>query len=237
MMKVAIMQPYFFPYIGQFQLIHAVDRFILCDDVQYIRHGWINRNRILKNGEGFQYVIVPVSAHKSRESIKHIKAVEGTAWIKTILHQIDYYRKKAPYFEKVKQLLCHSLSSGETNITLLNGRCLQTVCDYIGIPFKLEISSQLDLNYNNIQTTGDWALRICEQLGAAAYYNPPGGEVLYEKEHFTKHNIELRFVKPRFREYDQHNGGSFMPGLSIIDIMMFNHPAQIKDMLTDYHLL
>nr|WP_315817042.1 WbqC family protein [Paraflavitalea speifideiaquila] len=93
-MKIAIMQPYFFPYIGQFQLIQAVDRFILCDDVQYIRHGWINRNRILKNGDGFQYVIIPVVAHKSRESIKHIKAVEGTAWRNTILHQMEYYRKK-----------------------------------------------------------------------------------------------------------------------------------------------
>nr|WP_315817041.1 WbqC family protein [Paraflavitalea speifideiaquila] len=137
----------------------------------------------------------------------------------------------------MKQLLRHCLSSGETNITLLNGRCLQAVCEYIGIPFKLEISSRLGLNYAGIQTTCDWALRICEQLGASAYYNPPGGEVLYEKEQFSNCNIELHFVKPHFREYDQHNGGSFMPGLSIIDIMMFNHPAQIKDMLTDYSLL
>src|ERR1700751_2620352 len=132
-MKIAIMQPYFFPYIGQFQLINAVDRFILCDDVQYIRHGWINRNRILKQGEGFQYVIVPVTKHKSQDPIKNIKAVEGAHWKKAILQQIEYYRKRAPYYDTVRQLIFHCLSTEETNITQLNGRCMQAVCAYIGI--------------------------------------------------------------------------------------------------------
>lgn len=236
-MKIAIMQPYFFPYIGQFQLINAVDRFILCDDVQYIRHGWINRNRILKQGEGFQYVIVPVTKHKSQDPIKHIKAVEGTHWKKTILHQIEYYRKKAPYYDRVRQLICHCLSTDETNITQLNGRCMQAVCEYIGIPFNMEVSSELNLDYSGIQDTGDWALKICEQLGASAYYNPPGGTVLYEKERFAQSNIDLHFVKPQLREYNQYNNYGFLPGLSIIDVMMFNRPAEISDMLNEYELL
>ncbi|AXY75556.1 glycine transferase [Paraflavitalea soli] len=237
MMKIAIMQPYFFPYIGQFQLINAVDRFILCDDVQYIRHGWINRNRILKQGEGYQYVIVPVSKHRSQEPIRHIKAVEGGDWKKTILRQIEYYRKKAPYYNAVRQLLCHCLSIEETNITRLNGHCMQAVCAYIGIPFNIEVSSELGLDYSGVFDTGDWALKICGQLGASAYYNPPGGMVLYDKQRFAQSNIHLHFVKPRLREYDQCNNNSFLPGLSIIDVMMFNHPAEIIDMLNEYDLL
>lgn len=235
-MKIAIMQPYFFPYLGQFQLIHVVDRFILCDDVQYIRHGWINRNRILKPGEGFQYMIVPISRHKSREPIRNIKAVEGGDWKTTILRQIELYRKKAPYYEAVRHLLCQSLSTAETNITKLNGHCLQAVCDYLGIPFHVEVSSELNLNYSEIRDTGDWALRICEQLGASAYFNPPGGTDLYKKETFGQSNIDLFFVKPWFREYNQLNR-EFQPGLSIVDVMMFNHPQQIREMLNDYQLL
>jgi hypothetical protein len=236
-MKIAIMQPYFFPYLGQFQLINAVDRFILCDDVQYIRHGWINRNRILKQGEGFQYVIMPVTKHKSQDPIKNIKAVEGTHWKKTILHQIEYYRKRAPYYDIVRQLICHCLSTEETNITQLNGRCMQAVCEYIGIPFNMEVSSELNLDYSNIQDTGDWALKICEQLGASAYYNPPGGTTLYNKERFAQSNIHLHFVKPQLREYNQYNNNGFLPGLSIIDVMMFNHSTEIVDMLNEYDLL
>ena len=235
-MDVAIMQPYFFPYIGQFQLIHVVDRFILCDDVQYIRHGWINRNRILKPDDGSQYIIVPVSKHKSDAAIRDIRVVEGDGWKKTILRQVECYRKKAPYYDAVRQLLNDCLLPEETNITKLNSRCLQAVCDYIGIACDIAISSELGLDYSNVQVTGDWALRICEQLGAAAYFNPPGGMALYEKDTFRESNIKLHFVKPNLREYNQHNNG-FQPGLSVIDIMMFNHPAEIGEMLNDYQLL
>lgn len=235
-MKMAIMQPYFFPYLGQFQLIHVVDRFILCDDVQYIRHGWINRNRILGPGEGYQYIIVPVSKHKSHDPIRNVRVVEGNAWKRTILRQVEYYRKKAPYYEQVRQLIHDCLQQEETSITQLNSRCLQATCIYIGIQYNMAISSELGLNYSDIQVTGDWALKICEQLGATAYFNPPGGMELYEKEVFGKSNIELHFVKPNLREYNQSNNG-FLPGLSIIDIMMFNHPAEIQEMLNDYQLL
>lgn len=233
---MAIMQPYFFPYLGQFQLIHVVDRFILCDDVQYIRHGWINRNRILKPGDGCQYIIVPVSKHKSHEVIRNIRTAEGCNWKQTILRQLEYYRKKAPYYQQVSQLIHDCLLPEETNITRLNSRCLQAVCNYIGIQYDIAISSELDLDYANVHVTGDWALRICEQLGATAYFNPPGGMALYKRDTFGRSNIDLHFVKPNLREYNQNNNG-FFPGLSVIDIMMFNHPAEIGHMLNDYQLL
>jgi hypothetical protein len=236
-MRMAIMQPYFFPYIGQFQLIGAVDRYVLCDDVQYIRHGWINRNRILKQGEGVQYIILPVCKHKSHTPIRDIKVVDGNEWKTAIFRQIELYKKKAPWYEQVSTLLCTVLSStNEQNITRLNGLCLKAVCDYIGVNFKIEISSTLNLDYSNISATQDWAIHICKQLGASEYLNPPGGVSLYNKEEFARHNIGLHFVKPRLREYDQGRK-QFEPGLSIIDVMMFNSPYDIKDMLTDYELL
>jgi hypothetical protein len=235
-MRIAIMQPYFFRYLGQFQLIHLTDRFILCDDVQYIRHGWINRNRILTGNGEYQYIIVPLASHSSKTPIKQIQLAGGSGWKETILRQLACYRKKAPYFERVYQLLTECLSPDETNITKLNGNCLQAVCEYIGLPFTLEISSELGLDYTNVHTTGDWALRICEQLGATAYFNPPGGIELYDKEIFHRHNIQLHFVKPVLKPYSQFNN-SFLPGLSVIDIMMFNDPSAIKEMLNDYQLL
>ena len=103
-MKVAIMQPYFFPYIGYFQLIHAVDTFILFDDVQYIRHGWINRNRILKPVFGHQYIIAPLAKHQQKSLIKEISVIEGVAWKVKILLQIEHYKKKAPFLNSERLL-------------------------------------------------------------------------------------------------------------------------------------
>src|SRR5260221_3159028 len=149
-MKIAIMQPYFFPYIGQFHLIHAVDRFILCDDVQYIRHGWINRNRILGYDAGNQYIIVPVAKHRSNTPIRDISVADGTAWKNGILKQIEHYRKKAPFFLPVRDLLFDCLVREELSIARLNGNCLKAVCDYIGLEFSIELSSCLGLDYSRI---------------------------------------------------------------------------------------
>jgi hypothetical protein len=235
-MKIAIMQPYFFPYIGQFNLIHAVDRFILCDDVQYIRHGWINRNRILKYGEGNQYIIAPIAKHKSNTPIRDIRIADGTQWKNEILKQIEHYRKKSPWFTQVRDLLFDCLAREELNIARLNANCLKAVCDYIGLEFSIELSSGLPLDYSGIVTTEDWALQICRQLGASDYYNPPGGMELYDRAVFRRQDLGLHFVKPVFEEYDQGRQ-AFEPGLSIIDIMMFNSPGRIREMLNNYQVL
>jgi hypothetical protein len=235
-MKIAIMQPYFFPYIGQFQLINAVDKFILCDDVQYIRHGWINRNRVLKQNEGNYYITVPLVKHSSTAAIKEIKAVDGYEWKDRILKQIEHYRKRAAFYPQVRQLLLDCFQSTETNITRINGTCMKKVCDYIGIDFTINISSDMGLDYSGIKETQDWAITICQQVGAAEYINPPGGTELYSKNSFQQGGIKLNFLKTHFREYDQYRT-PFEPGLSIIDVMMFNSPEEIKSMLTDYQLV
>lgn len=235
-MTIAIMQPYFFPYIGQFQLIHAADRFILCDDVQYIRHGWINRNRVLKPNEGHYYITVPLAKHSSNEIIRNISVVADGAWKQKILGQVEHYKKRAPFYSNVSGLLRNCFATAETSIAKLNGACLKAVCEYIGIDFTLEVSSEMGLDYSNVNSTDEWAIRICEQLGASEYLNPIGGINLYEKKKFQEHKLGLCFLQPNIRCYNQGRN-SFEPSLSILDVMMFNSPDEIKAMLNDYELL
>ena len=232
-MKVGIMQPYFFPYIGYFQLINVVDRFILFDDVQYIRHGWINRNKILKPVEGQQYIQMPLAPHNRDTLIKNINVKDGNEWKEKILRQIEHYKKKAPFYPQVCRLLMQCFESTEPNIARLNGFFLARVLNYLGIDFKIEISSTMNFDYSNVNDAGEWALRISEQLGASEYINPPGGIAIFEKIKFEKSNIKLSFIHPLFKEYSQHRS-TFEPGLSIIDVLMFNSPQLVLDLLNDY---
>jgi hypothetical protein len=235
-MKVAIMQPYFFPYLGYFQLIHAVDRFILGDDVQYIYQGWINRNRILKpDKEGFSFIMVPLVKHSHTTPIKNIHAVTGEEWKQKILRQIAHY-KKAPFFAGVQALLKECFAISDTNIVSINAHCLKTVCQYIGIDYTIEIQSKMNFDYRNVQGRGDRPVRMCEQLGATEYINPAGGTELYSKSDFEKCGMQLHFLQTSLKPYNQ-NRPTFEPGLSIIDVMMFNSPADIRLMLNQYQLL
>lgn len=234
-MKAAIMQPYFYPYIGYFQLIQAADRFILFDDVQYIRHGWINRNRILKPVEGCQFIIMPLTAHSRGTLIKDIQPADAGKNKDKILRQIEHYKKAAPYYKTVRALMGDCFARQQSTIAEMNGCYLKAVCDYIGIDFKIEISSQMDFDYSQVQDAGDWALRMCEQLQATEYINPAGGMGLFDNSRFEKSNIRLGFLQPSICAYNQRRA-YFEPGLSIIDVLMFNEPAEIKNLINDYQL-
>jgi len=235
-MKVAIMQPYFYPYIGYIQLINAADRFILFDDVQYIRHGWINRNRILKPGEGFQYIIMPLAAHSRETLIRDIQPAGAEKNKDKILRQLEHYKKTAPYYKTVRSLMGDCFATRQNSFVAMNGYYLKAVCEYIGLEFTIEISSQMNFEYSQVQDAGEWALRICEQLQAAAYINPEGGRELFDNSQFEKSNIRLQFLQPALTAYDQRRP-QFEPGLSIIDVMMFNDPARIKQLINDYQLV
>jgi len=234
-MRIAIMQPYFFPYIGYFQLINAADRFILFDDVQYIRHGWINRNRILKPVAGHQYITVPLAGHSRDTLIKDIKAADIANSKHKMLRQLEHYKKIAPYYKTVIELITDGFATHYNLIGEINGHCLKTVCDYIGIDFKIELSSRLNFDYSHVQAAGEWALHISTQLQATTYINPAGGMELFNPGRFEESNIQLQFLQPGIKEYNQHRP-DFEPGLSIIDVMMFNAPAQIRDLLNHYQL-
>jgi hypothetical protein len=235
-MKIAIMQPYFFPYIGYFQLIKASDRFILFDDVQYIRHGWINRNRVLKPAGGWQYITLPLAAHSRNTLIKDIQAANVTINTGTILRQLQHYKKTAPYYKTVLALLGDCFAGAGNNIAEMNGRCLKAVCDYIGLTFNMERSSLLPFDYSRVQHAGDWALHMSEQLQATEYINPAGGRELFNPAAFEQSNIRLRFLQPGITAYSQRRE-QFEPGLSIIDVLMFNGPAQVNNLLNEYELV
>jgi hypothetical protein len=235
-MKLAIMQPYFFPYLGYFSLIKHTDKFISFDPVQYIRKGWINRNRILKPNEGWQYIIAPVQSNKQNDLIKDTKVVEGDEWKIKVIKQLDHYKKRAPYYTEVISLLEDCFQNNDESIARLNTYYLDKVCQYLQIPFKAEIYSEMGIDVSaNVNAPDEWALRISEALGAKEYVNPPGGKEFFDKAKYDQSNIELRFLEINLENYSQKRP-SFEPGLSIIDVMMFNSIEQINKMLDNYKL-
>lgn len=232
-MKLAIMQPYLFPYIGYFQLINAADKFIIYDDVCYINRGWINRNSIIVNGEKrpFNFNLKKASQNKYIKDIELSNYGENTSkFLKTIY--LSY--KKAPYFENVYCILERIFSQDSIYITDLIILSLQYIFNYIGVTTEIAVSSKAYTNQS--LKAEDRILDICEKENARIYINPIGGMGLYSKEHFNSKGIELRFLNPRLITYNQ-SGNEFIPWLSIIDVMMNNSQDKIKDMLEGYDFL
>jgi hypothetical protein len=230
------MQPYFFPYLGYFQLIHAVDRFVLFDDVQYIQSGWINRNRILKPVEGHQYVQMPIAKHGSSALIKEVEAVPGHKWRARILRQVEHYHATSQFYPAVRQLLTDCFAFDGLNVAQLNGHCLRLLCAYIGIKLDVELSSQMSLDYTSVAGPDDWGLTVSEQLGAREYINPVGGAAFFDGAKYAARGIKLTFITPHLPQYDQRRS-TFEPSMSIIDVLMFNKPDRVRTMLDDYVLV
>jgi hypothetical protein len=235
--KLAIMQPYFFPYLGYFSLIKNTERFILLDTVQFIYHGWIERNRILKPGGGWQYVRVPLLKHSRDTSIKDITINQQEHWQEKLLAQLQHYKKPAPYYLAVIDVLRQSFAKDVEGITELNRNAIKCVCNYLGIRTPVEIFSELGLKIEPPNAPDEWALNISRAIGGVSeYWNPGGGMDIFEKAKYAAHGIELRFQKIVLTEYDQRRA-PFESHLSVIDVMMFNSPEQINAMLDKYELL
>jgi hypothetical protein len=223
------MQPYFFPYLGYFDLINYSDRWIVFDTVQYIRHGWINRNRILHPVDGWSYIIVPVIA--SRETvIRDVRIVEDAKWKKRILGQLQHYKKRAPYYYDIIKMVEEILSFDTDRISKLNVFALQKLCSYLKIQFNYTFFSDMDLDVGVIQHPGDWALQIAIATSAKEYVNPPGGETLFDREEFEKSQITLTIRTQPLMQYECP-GYQFIPGLSILDVLMWNSPDKVKQYL------
>lgn len=220
------MQPYFLPYIGYWQLIHAVDTFVLLDDVQFIRHGWINRNRILSpspdNGNGWRYIIVPLSKHSSRSLIREVSAISSEDWRLRILKQLEHYKAKTRYFPEINELLREALyESRDDRIAHINFAIIRHLCKSLRLDREILLSSELAFDYSDVGDPGDWALSITRQLGADIYINPIGGISLFNPAKFANINSEIHFLQCRSPNYSQRRD-SFEPALSIVDVMMFN---------------
>lgn len=235
-MKIGIMQPYFFPYIGYFQLINYVDKWIAFDDVQYINHGWINRNRILHPNKGWQYIIMPLKKHLHTDKIKDIEVIDEYEWKEKILRQLEHYKKKATNYFGTIEIVNRALNNTDKCISKFNVNLIKEICSYLDIHTEISISSSYNFDYSNVNDSGEWALRISEQMNAQEYINPYGGIELFNKKKFIESNIKLKFMKPRQIIYNQKKI-KFESDLSVIDVMMFNDREKIIEMLNEYEVL
>ena len=227
-MKVAIMQPYLFPYLGYFQLISAVDTFVVYDDVNFIKGGWINRNYILSNGDR-QLISLPLQGASPNKLINQIE-IGGRH---KILESLRHNYSKAPQFDCVYPMLEDVLTQTEKNLARFLDYQLHSICDYLDLHTKWRISSML--NKDNSLRGQDKVLSICEELGATHYINVPGGKALYDQPQFTARGLRLSFIQPEVINYRQFQS-AFVPSLSIIDVMMFNDREQCAALLKSYEL-
>ncbi|WP_250253737.1 WbqC family protein [Chryseobacterium sp. Marseille-Q3244] len=236
-MKTAIMQPYFMPYIGYLSLIKHSDLFILFDPVQFIRHGWIERNRILKQNEGWLYIQVPLVKTGRDTLIKECLIDNSQDWKGKILSQLQIYKKQAPYYYKTVQLLKEIFEGEYDTITALNKASLEKICNYLGFPKELPVFSEMNLEIEEPNSPDEWALNICKKLdGKIHYINPIGGLEFFDTEKYTNQHIDISFQKMIPVHYDQKRT-PFEYGLSIIDVMMFNSPEEINNMLDQFELV
>lgn len=241
-MRLGMMQPYFFPYVGYFSLIHATDCWVVFDTAQYRRRAWVNRNRMLSdNKEGWSYIRIPV-AHSPRETrISDIRIDDTQAWIDQLIDQLQIYRqRRAPHYADVIDWLKPTLHKtldidgpGDFSRTLI---CLlQETCRYINLPFPYQIFSQMNLNLPAQLPAGEWALEVARLLGAETYINAPGGRELFAPRQFLEAQIKLQILGPRLTTYRQGRT-EFIPGLSILDLLMWNSPAETLELVTHYDL-
>jgi hypothetical protein len=229
-MKIGIMQPYFFPYLGYFDLINRTDKWIVFDTSQYIRHGWINRNRILHPENGWLYIIVPLVKHDQAAAINRIEIATSVEWRDKIIAQLMHYKKRAPFFRQTIRLVEECMQIDEDNLSRLNTQILGKVCQYLGIGWSHEVFSKMQMQLGSVQHPGDWALRISEALGAGEYINPPGGADLFNAEHFAASGVKLTIQEPFEFRY-ACPGYQFEPALSVVDALMWNDPQTIKSYL------
>ncbi|MDR2221792.1 MAG: WbqC family protein [Flavobacteriaceae bacterium] len=234
-MKIAIMQPYFLPYIGYFQLINAVDKFVFYDDVNYIKQGWINRNNILLQGKASLFTI-PLEKASSFTKINDVKLHSRlfSNWKIKFLRSIEQNYKKAPYFDDIYKLIYSVLDNDTEGIGVLAKDSIITVSKYLKLKTEFVYSSE---SYMNNELSSKFrVISICHKENASVYINPIGGQKLYNKEDFLSKGLELYFIQSDNHIYRQFNE-EFVPWLSIIDVLMFNSIEEIQLMLNQYSLI
>ncbi|KAA0924181.1 WbqC family protein [Psychrobacter sp. ANT_H56B] len=234
-MKLAIMQPYFMPYIGYFQLINLVDKFVFYDDVTFIKQGWINRNQILINDQA-KLFSVPLSNASSHTLIKDvlISDIRYEKWKKSFLTTIMFNYKKAKNYDIVEALIESILLTPPKTISELAIKSVIEISNYLDLDTEFDVSSK---NYSNAHLSGQCrVLDICQKENANTYINPIGGIQLYSKDMFSERKIELMFLSAHKTIYKQFSS-EFIPFLSIIDVLMFNDKKQVLEMLNDFELV
>lgn len=233
-MRIALMQPYFMPYVGYFQLMAAVDLFILYDDVEYSKGGWINRNRILLSGEPrFLTVSLERSSHSSRINERRISTVYDCA---KSMRLLDAAYARAPYWnslrDDVQGLMCHRSRS----LVQFNARGLDFIARLLGLSTPMCLSSD---TLPNVYSSGSQrVLDLCHAVGATEYINAIGGLALYSIESFRQQGVDLKFLRSRLSPYNQGGYANFVPALSILDALAWIGPDGTSQLVaSDYDIV
>jgi hypothetical protein len=232
-MKLAIMQPYLFPYLGYFQLVHASDKFVFYDDVNFIKNGWINRNRFLLDGQA-RYFTVPLAGASPFVKIRDIRIqVDDIRWRCKLLETFRVAYKRAPFAAKGIELLERTLSLATDSIADVARHSVTSVMEYLGLRRAIVESSEV---YANAHLGGqERLLDICRRESATLYVNAPGGRDLYDEPEFRAVGIDLRFLDGRLSDYRQSTE-PFVPGLSILDPIVHCSRDEVAEMLGSYEL-
>lgn len=234
MKKLAIMQPYFLPYIGYFQLMQAVDEFVVYDNIEFSKKGWINRNRILVNGKD-DYITLPLK--KDSDFLDICERRLADTWPqdgKKMLNRLSGSYRKAPQYNAVFPIAEKIILSPEANLFQFLLHSLQTIRDYLGISTPIIVASTIPADHS--LKAEHRVVSICKAREATTYINPIGGVELYDKQFFGDQGLELRFLKANAIQYKQFDN-EFVPWLSILDVMMFNSIEDIQNWLrTGYTL-
>lgn len=233
-MRLGIMQPYLFPYIGYFQLINAVDEFIIHDDVQYIKGGWINRNRILQNGRDI-LITLPVKNDSAYKNInERFFSDDFEQEKKRLLRIIESSYHKAPFRKIIIDLIEDIFLSTDKNVSSFVSFSVKKISTFLDISTPIKFSSQIEKD--NFTKGEERVIELCKAYGASNYINPSGGIGLYSKQNFLQSGINLQFIKTGEIIYKQF-ANEFIPNLSIIDVLMFNDVANVKNYLIKFDYL
>lgn len=221
------MQPYFFPHPGYFDLMRATDFWVVFDTPAFSRKGWTNRNRILHPSDGWQWLTVPLVKAPLGTPINAMAIDTGHDWWPRMRGQIDHYRKHAPHFDAVVELLASVCGHGHARLADLNIAGLKAVADLLGLRLECAVFSEMDLDIGDVDHPGGWALEIATALNADTYVNPPGGADLFDPRAFAERGIDLEIRDMPPMVYDCGRRYGYEPRLSIVDVLMWTPPEQV----------
>lgn len=232
------MQPYFFPYLGYFSLIDAVDRWIAYDTPQFPREGWVHRNRVLSKGASqWKYIHIPTIKEPLSTSIKDIRIDKRCRWRESLLRNLDYYYEhRAPYYQETIDFLSDVCFRSDESLSVTLIGMLREICHYVAMTPQIELFSESGCHVGPTNTPAERVLLIAHTLGATTYINLPGGRALYDPVPFRACGIDLRFIAPKQLPYFQGRE-TFVPDLSIIDALMWNSRSEVLSMIRAYELL
>jgi hypothetical protein len=255
-MKLAIMQPYFFPYIGYFQAIKAVDKYILYENLDYITQGWMHRNRILVKNQKTVYINVKLVGKSSNKKINEIELVQNYIWKKKLINSIDLNYRGSLFFDDVFPLIKNLIEHEEKYLFIYNSNIINKICEFLDIKTTIETKnnnylylenaldnlaetnylSQPDLLKTNPIKKVSRVIKICQKEKATTFINAIGGLQLYSKEEFKDYGIDLLFIESKPYQYNQFSD-TFHPHLSIIDVLMHNGKEGTKHLINNYILI